>query len=386
VGLTSPALLYLLAILTGFMLAAIIIDWPAMARRNLRSVAERTVSLVALQAFVLAFIFVAVNRSGEFYSSWSDLFGLDKASAAVIASTGTGVLRVQSIVVTNRIPVTVPGNKAVGGVLETVTFNGQLSGIRVGGQVFLPAGYRPGSRVGHYPVLVEISDNLARTSSNYGAVRLAEDAARQIAAGYLEPLIIVMLPASLSASDQGCLDVPAETAAGGEEAKPAIMAATFFSQDLPATIESEYDASSNSANWGLVGDSSGGYCALQLAMTNSWVFSAAVAPDGAYTYPPGPAVNAGSPQLTQQDNLQWLLRNQPMQPVSVLFTASGSGSASDSGSSARGAQMFAAAVRHPMQVSTQTVGGGSWPLAPVLDWIGAAVALRSGHAPRAPAR
>jgi len=375
VGLTSPALSYLLGIVAVGLLLSIIIDWPAMAGRNLRSVAERTVSLVALQVVVLAFIFVAVNRSGEFYSSWSDLLGLDKASGAVIASTGGGASRVQPVVETSRIPVTVPGNKAAGGVLETVTFNGQISGISVAGNVFLPAGYRPGNPVGRYSVIVEISNNLANTSSPYGAVRIAENAARQIALGQLKPVIIVMLPASVSSADQGCLDVPAQAAVGSVPARPAIMAATFFTQDLPAIVESQYAASHKSANWGVLGDGSGGYCALQLAMTKSWVFSAAVAPSGAYTQPPGPAANAGSPQLKQQDNLQWVLRNQPMQPVSVLFTRSGL--------SASGTQMFAAAATRPMQVSTLAVGGGSWPLAPVLDWIGVAIAPRTGHLPQA---
>jgi len=379
VGLTSPALSYVLAIFAVGTLLAIIVDWRAMAGRNLRSIVQRAVSLVGLQFFVLAFIFVAVNRSGEFYSSWSDLFGLDKASGSVVASVDTGGSRLQPVVVTSRTPVTVPGNKAASGVLQTVTFNGQISDISVGGEVFLPAGYRPGRPVRHYPVLVEISNNLTNPSSPYGGLRLAESAAQQIATGQLEPVIIVMVPASVSRADQGCLDVAPQAATGSAPAAPAIMAATFFTQDLPAIVESQYGASSNSANWGLLGDSSGGYCALQLALTNSWVYSAAVAPDGAYTHPPGPGVNAGSPELKLQDNLQWLLRNQPMQPVSVLFTSSGSSSLSSAGS----AQPFMAMATRPMRVSTLVVGGGGWPLAPVVNWIGAAIAPLAGHGSRA---
>jgi enterochelin esterase-like enzyme len=374
VGLTSPALSYLFAILAGFMLLTTIVDWPEMAGRSRRSFAERTVSLIALQAFVLAFIFVAVNRSGEFYSSWSDLLGLDTASGAVMDSTGVAASRVQPVVVTGRTQVTVPGSKAAGGVLETVTVKGQISDISVAGQVFLPAGFRPGRTVDHLPVLVDISNNLMSTSSRYGGARLAESAARQIARGQLRPLIIVMLPASLSTADQGCLDVPAQAAPGSVGSEPTIMAATFFTQDLPAAVESQYAASSDSTNWGLLGDSSGGYCALQLAMTNSWIFSAAAAPDGTYAQPPGPVVNAGSPQLKQQDDLQWLVRNQPMQPVSVLFT----GSTASAGS----AEPFVAAARRPMRVSTLAVGGGSWPLAPVLDWIGAAITPGTSRGPR----
>jgi enterochelin esterase-like enzyme len=371
VGLTSPALSYLLAILAAGLLLAIVVYWPRLAGRDLRAIALRSVSLVTLQAFVLALIFVTVNRSGEFYSSWSDLFGSDRASAAVVAAAGVSSKRIRPVVVTSRTAVRVPGDKAAGGVLETVTFSGQLSGIKVGGAVFLPAGYQQGGPVGHYPVLVEISNDLGSSSSPYGATRLAESAAQQIALRQLAPMIIVMLPAALSSTDQGCLDIPARAAGGGSPAGPAILAATFFAEDIPAIMESEYAASNKTANWGLLGDSSGGYCALQLALTSSWTFAAAVAPDGAYSQPPGPVVDAGSPQFQLQDNLLWLLHNQPRQPVSVLFTGSGSGSGAGQ------AQAFVAAARHPMRVSTAALDGGSWPLASVLRWVGMTIGPRA---------
>jgi len=379
VGLTSPALPYLLALLAVGALLAIIVDWRAMAARNARSVVHRTVSLLGLQFFVLAFIFVTVNRSGEFYSSWSDLFGQVKASGSVVAATNTGATRIQPVVVTSRAPVATTAGKSAGGVLESVTFNGPISGVSVSGQVFLPAGYRPVSRVGHYPVLVEISDNLANTSSSYAAARLAETAARQIAMGQLAPLIIVMLPASVVSGDQGCLDLAAQPASSRAPGAPALMAATFFTQDLPAALESQFGASSNSVNWGLLGDNGGGYCALQLALTHSWVFSAAVVPDGPYTGPPGPAIAAESRDLRLQDNLQWLLINQPMQPVSVLFTNHESASAAS-------AQLFATATTPPMHVEQLAIRGGGWPLAPILNWIGATIGPHTTHGPPAVTR
>lgn len=370
-GLTSPALMYLLAILAGGTLLAIILDWRAMAGRGLGALAQRAISLLGLQFFVLAFVFVVVNRSGEFYASWSDLFGLDKSQGAAIAAADSGASRVQPVAVSRRISVPVPGSKAGGGVLESVMFNGQTSGLSVPGQLFLPAGYRAGSMAGRYPVLVEISNDLPSPSSPYAAVRFAQTAARQIALRQLEPVIIVMVPASVASGDQGCLDVAAQPTTSSAAATVPIMAATFFTQDLPGILQSQFGASNSGANWALLGDSSGGYCALQLAMTSSWVYSAAVAPDGSYTHPPGPALNAGSPDLKLQDNLQWLLRNQPVQPVSVLFTTSGA--------SAGDAQLFAAAATRPMLVSTLTIGGGGWPLAPVLNWIGAAIAPHTAH-------
>ena len=373
-GLTSPALSYLLAFLSLGLLVAVVACWRRLAGPGLKTLAWRSASLLTLQACVLALIFVTVNQSGEFYSSWSDLFGSDTASASVTASASGDAARIQPVVVTAHTQVRVPGDRAAGGILQTVRFTGELSGLTVPGRVFLPAGYRAAGPVGHYPVVVAISNDLGRTSSPYGAVRLAQTASREIAAGRLEPVIMVMLPAELARSDQGCLNLPAQTAAGGAQPAAAIQASTFFTEDIPAIMESAYAASNAPGNWGLLGDSSGGYCALQLTLTNSWVLSAAVMPDGSYSQPPGGDARS-SPQVQQQDNMIWLLRNQPMQPVSLLFTGPSFGS--DAGK----ARAFVTSARRPTRVSTMAVGGGIWPIASALGWLGKAI---GPHAQRTP--
>jgi hypothetical protein len=93
-------------------------------------------------------------------------------------------------------------------------------------------------------------------------------------------------------------------------------------------------------------------------MTNSATFSAAAVAAGSYSSPPGPAESAGSAQIQDPDNLAWLLRHQPMQPVSVLFTGAGP------------AGPFTSLARPPMHVASTGLGNGPWPLSPVLDWIG----------------
>lgn len=380
-GLTSPALSYLLVVLAAGLLLAIILRWRRMSRRGLWALALRWASLLTLQACVLALIFVTVNRSGEFYSSWSDLFGSDTASASVVASTDAGTPRIRPAVVTSREQVNVPGDRAAGGTLESVRFTGQLSGLAVPGRVFLPAGYPAAGSRSRYPVIVAISNDLSSTSSPYGAVRLAEDVSRQIAARQLEPVIVVMLPAGLSRSDQGCLNVPAQAATAGEPASQTIQASTFFAQDIPAIMESAYHARSTPASWALLGDQSGGYCALQLALANSWVFSAAAVPDGDYSQPPGTSETTGSPQLRQQDDMLWLVRNQPMQPVSILFTGPSFGAAG-----AGKAEPFLEVAHRPMRVSTAALGSGSWPLADALSWIGETIGVHAPHAARQTAR
>src|SRR6266568_3726536 len=164
----------------------------------------------------------------------------------------------------------------------------------------------------HLPAGRVLRGQAGSPAAPVSARRLSATAAVQMAAGRLGPMIVVMLP-SRSGQDQGCLNVP-----GGAQA------ATFFAQDLPHAIGSVYRAASPfTRRWALLGDSSGGYCALQLALTSSGTFAAAALPPGTYTAPPGSGEFGGNPQLRSQDNLAWLLRHRPMQPISVLLYARG---------------------------------------------------------------
>jgi hypothetical protein len=251
------------------------------------------------------------------------------------------------VTVTASKAVAIPGRrKARGGLLQTVRLYGQISGLAGPGYVYLPPGFsRNRPTTGHLPVVVVISDEVSSLTAPYSAARLAAAAAVQIAARRIGPLVLVMLPARVGLDDQGCLNVP-----GGPQA------ATFFSQDLPEAMHSAYHLGLQSSRWGLIGDSTGGYCALQLAMTGSGAFSAAAAPPGTYASPPGSHEFGGSPQIQAQDSLIWLLRHLPMQPVSVLFAGPGLSRA----------QLFMSLVRPPMHVAG--LEGGGTPL-PSLDWM-----------------
>lgn len=364
-GLTSPVLPYLVAAATGVVLLAIIVTWPWLARRRAVPIASRILSLLLLQALSLGLIFVIVNRANDFYASWQDLLGSNKSVAHVSAAHASTVASQQPLVVLRRVPVHVAGYPSAGGSLETVQVRGALSGITAAGHIYLPAGYRAHAR--HpYPVLVAISDAPAGSSSPYAAGNLADSAAVQMSTGALRPMVIAMLPATLAPRDDACLNVPARFS-GTKVAAPAVLGETFFAQDVPQVLTASYDLSSRPANWALLGDQSGGYCALQLALDNSYVFSTAAAPRGAYSVPPGHGAVPGSPLFREQDSLLWQLSHLPMQPVSVLFA--GPGQVTGAGAAAP----FAALAHRPLTVSLTDLGTGPWPLAHVLDWIGTAI-------------
>jgi enterochelin esterase-like enzyme len=360
VGLTSPALMAAVAMVAAAALAAILWYWPRLAGRGVLPVAARIGALGVLQLSVLGLIFLIVNSSAEFYSSWSDLLGDQSGGGAIVAGqdgqAGTSQNAVSSratapVTVLATAAVAVPGRpKEPGGRLQTVRLHGQLSGISAAGYVYLPPGYGTRGETS-LPVTVVISGDLDSPVNPYGADALAGAAASQIAAHRLAPMIIVMLPAEVGRHDRGCLNVP-----GGSQAD------LFFTQDLPQAVGSAYQATPPATRrWAVAGDSSGGYCALQLAMTSSGTFAVAAVPPGGYTAPPGPAENGGSPQIRAQDDLSWLLKHQPMQPISVLFTGRGTG------------QPFAAAARPPMHVAQAGLAPGRWQLTRVFDWIGSAL-------------
>jgi enterochelin esterase-like enzyme len=351
-GLTSPALVVVLAIAVAAALAGSLWWWRRLAGPGWRAVLLRIAALCAVQLSAVSLIFVLVNRSAEFYSSWSDLFGTDHGSGAIVA-VGFGPSRtVVPLRVLSSVPVLAPGPRpAAGGRLQTVQIHGQLSGLTATGYVYVPQRYLAGQPGLRLPVLVVISDQLSSPGAVYGAQRLAATAAGQIAAGHLKPVLVVMLPAQVGgpsgATDQGCLDVPGGT-----------QASTYFTQDLPRAVKSDYRVVSRPAGWALLGDSAGGYCAMQLAITNSQVFSAVAAPPGDYARPPGSDVFGGSTAIQTQDDLLWQMRHLPMQPVSVLFTGQGR------------AQQFLALVRLPMRAESISLPPARWPLAPVLNWVG----------------
>ena len=363
-GLTSLTLIIALAGLAAVLLGVVLVSWPRLAGSRARHVALRLIVLCSLDAIVLLLAFVTVNRANLFYSSWSDLFGRYTGVGTVVKLTVPQGSEGSSPLVSVRAsrPIRLPGLAKPAGSLQTVQIRGQLSGLTIPGHVYLPPGYQRDARARRrYPVIVAISGPPGSTninSSPFGAESLAATVATQIVAGRLEPLILVTLPVGLR-SDPGCLDVPAGP-----------QAALFFAQDLPVAIGSQFPASSHGSGWALLGDASGGYCALQLALTNAATFAAVAVPPSGYQVPPGPRRSAawgGSRQLRTQDNLAWLLRHQPMQPISLLMFGPGS------------AGVFGTHARAPMRVTSASLATGPWPLAPVIDWLGRKLSAGRGH-------
>jgi len=367
VGPRSQLLMTVLAAAAAGLLGGMLWLWPVLARRGVTFVLLRIAMLGALQVSVLGMVFVSVNRTYEFYSSWSDLLGTNRVAGAIVAVGHQGG---QPASAQPSSLVTVPGAGTAhrartargasgpaqragpgAGQVVTVQFSGPVSGIKVRGYVYLPPGYQ---RVPHpLPVIVVISSQAASRTGLYSAPQVAATATAQMRAGRMAPALITVLPPSVARrSGRGCLDVP-----GGPQA------ATFFTQDLPQALAHAYRVATAPSGWAVLGGTGGGYCALQLATAPAGPFGVAVAPPGTYAAPPGSAGSGAGPLVRRQDNLLWRLRYWPQPPVRVLFAGPGR------------AREFGSLVRPPMTVASARLAAGPMPLAPVLDWV--SHALRS---------
>jgi hypothetical protein len=364
-GLASPELLGLVAGLVAVLLGGVLWGWPRLARPGWGPLLLRIAALVLLNTSVIALIFVVVNRANGFYTSWSDLFGRYHGGGTLRAlyrpaRAGTSAGASDLTAVLGAVPVRIAGRQRPAGTLQTVVFRGQLSGLTVTGHVYLPPGY-PGpdaSSAARYPVIVAITRFAGGDVSPYGARPLATAIAAEIAAGRLGPLIAVIVP-PLPGSDASCLDVP-----GGSQGT------VFFARDLPTAIGSRYRVSDPVGGMALLGDPSGGYCALHLALSDAAVYGAVAIPPGRYQTPPGSPGWGNSPQLHQQDNLLWVLHHQPPQPITVLFTGPG-------GSGAPRA-VIRALNALPARAVVVPFGAPPSPLAPVLDRLGRLIDAAGG--------
>ncbi|HUK68893.1 MAG TPA: hypothetical protein VLW50_09115 [Streptosporangiaceae bacterium] len=423
-GLTSGLLIGLAGFFAATAFAGTLWMWRRLASPRPSHLLARIGLLLWAQVTVMLVIFLSVNKSFGFFASWPDLFGTNNTTGVIVAphhqsggqsapirTRGTGALA--SRTATGRSgptwSLTTGHDWSRYGRLQLVRITGLRSGIVASAYIYLPPqSFSPAQAGRTFPVIVVISDHVTTAGDPYSAVSLAVTAAAEIDAGRARPAIYVMVGASAAGGtgraggigegtggargagrDLGCLDVP-----GGPQA------ATFFAQDLPTAIESAYPATQAPAGWAVLGDASGSYCALSLAMAHSDRFAVAAAPLAGYGAPPGSAgtrpgtagwwLSGGSPLIRQENDLSWRLVNLPPQPISLFFLRAGQGeprvrSGDDATGTPAPARAFLSPVRFPTHVTQITLATGPRPLAPALDRIMAAVtAPAPGSAPTVP--
>ncbi|MET8769151.1 alpha/beta hydrolase-fold protein [Streptomyces sp. NPDC004658] len=316
-GLTSNKVLVLAILVAVVLFIGTVWLWPRLARPNWRAVSGRVGLLLFTQVALFASVGLAANQAFGFYASWADLFGQETDQGVVVdhsanGSTG-GPLQVVS---TSDVPGVSAARPEMGGQIQKVDIVGRTTRIVTPAYVYLPPEYfQPQYRTRTFPVAVVLTGYPGTARALVEKLNYPSTAQRLAKDGRVQPMILVMLrPTVAPPRDTECVDVP-----GGPQAE------TFFAKDLPEAVLGHYRAGRRPGSWGVVGDSTGGYCALKLAMHHPSVYAAGAGLSPYYTAPIDPTTGDlfhGDEKLRDRADLFWLLEHEKAPDTSLLVTSS----------------------------------------------------------------
>jgi S-formylglutathione hydrolase FrmB len=354
VGLTSGGLLAFVVLTAIGLGAATIWWWPKFAGTGARMVLARIGMFAGAQFTLMMVLLLAVNNYFLFYASWADLLGTNHQPVHIQANNSLIVTKPKGTGQPLARQTTAFDNKKKpdpthDGQIEQVQIQGARTGLTTQAYVFLPPQYfQKQFAKRHFPVMYDFTGFPGLPDQLVTRLKVPSTAATEMNAGQIQPMIIVMMrpsPTSVMPKDTECTDVP-----GG----PQVL--SFYTQDVAEALLSTYRVASNPHAWGAMGDSTGGYCAVKLAMKASDRFTAAVSMAG-YFYPRQDwqtgDLYAGSKQVKNDNSLIWRLQHLPPPPISVLITTSPDGER-DFGE----ARKFLQAARAPLTTDKILVPGG----------------------------
>ncbi|MEV6564076.1 alpha/beta hydrolase [Streptomyces kronopolitis] len=380
-GLTSRSLEYAVAAAAVVCIGLTLWLWPRFAGRGVRALLGRLGVIAGTQLVIVAALGLAVNANFQFYASWHELLGLyDDAPEAVgkwgaggaagpVGDPSKGLVQASGPDGLDKVHGLPKGPPATAGRVESVRIVGKRTRAVDPAYVYLPPQYfQPQFARQRFPVIVALSGYPGGTFLLGQHLRLPQTAGGLIRAGRMQPTVIVMMrPTIAPPRDTQCVDVP-----GGPQAE------TFFARDVPDALRSRYRVGHDPGGWGVLGYSSGGSCALQLAMRHdrTYTSAAALSPDYRVSNDPttGDLFGGGRDRVRRREehDLMWRLRRLPAPRVDVLIGTSRSGE-----KNYPAARAFLAAVKPPMKADSVELAHGShnfatWrrELPAALQWMG----------------
>ncbi|WP_328537436.1 alpha/beta hydrolase [Streptomyces sp. NBC_00344] len=359
-GLTSHKVLALAAALAVVFFTLTVWLWPRLARRSIRAIAGRIGLLLATQLTVFLTVGLMANNSFLFYASWADLIGREQ-TPGVVVDHAAGV----RVVAERQVDVPGGARPAVGGRIQQVVIQGRTSKIASSAYVYLPPEYFQKAYAERtFPAAVVLTGYPGTAENLIHGLRFPKTAYDLVKAGRMRPMVLVMLrPTVAPPRDTECVNIP-----GGPQTE------TFFADDVPGAVRAAYRIGPGPRNWGSIGDSTGGYCALKLAVHHPDMYGAAAGLSAYYRAAEDPTTGdlfRGSAREKQRADLLWTLAHGPAPRTSLLVTTSRHGE-----KNYRGTRRFLAMVRAPARVSSITLESGghnfnTWrrEIPPSLVWL-----------------
>ncbi|MFI0350648.1 alpha/beta hydrolase [Actinomadura sp. 9N407] len=336
-GWLIGALIVLAVVVTGLTVWLL----PRVSRRDPKHAAVRLGLLAACQVSLVAALAAGMNGYFLFYITWGDLLGTT-GGGGTVKGGGTGLAA-------NRpLPHTISPLGAASGLrardrdgqLDEVLIKGPRTGLQARTFVYLPPQYfKPEFRDRRFPVVLVLAGYPGDPRGMIKRQGLLKEASGGIKAGRIQPTIYVITRSMVAPPrDTECTDVP-----GGPQAE------SFFAQDVPQAIANTYRVAPDLRGWGVIGQSTGGYCAAKLAMRHSDRFAAGASMGGYLRSVKDGSTGdlyGGSDRVRDSHDLIWRLEHLPPPPVSLLLAQTEQGPEFDQ------AERFVKLAKPPLQVST----------------------------------
>ena len=319
--------------------------WNRVGRASTRSArwgrwTSRSALLLGSQVSALILAAVLINDAGNFYTSWLELLGERHTVHHTVAAPGSQDQALRGELARAR----ARGH----GIVVRITIPGTRSGVGdFSGLVYLPVQYGlPGYEHRTFPVVELVAGSPGTPKTWTDSLQVAHALDGEIAAGRSLPFIAVMPSQDVAGGrDTQCVHV-----VGGPDVE------TYLTADVRDVITHAYRAGTQPGSWAIMGYSSGGFCATNLAMRHPNLFSAAVSIAG-YVRP------AHDPQtgelfghdatLREQNTPIWRATHLPPPDIALLLMSS----AQDRGTY-DDAHAMAAAARPPLSVTLVSLRHG----------------------------
>lgn len=316
-GLTSNKVLMLAIVFAIVLFAGTVWLWPRLARQSWQSIGGRVGLLLTTQLAIFASVGLAANQAFGFYASWADLFGQENAQGVVVDHiAGGGAHSSIQVVSTTHVAGVGGGMPQLTGLVQKVDIVGRTTHLATPAYVYLPPEYfKPQNRTRKFPVSVVLTGYPGTAEALVNKLDYPSTAQQLAKSGKAQPMILVMLrPTVAPPRDTECVDIP-----GGPQVE------TFFAKDLRNSVMEQYRVDKTPASWGIVGDSTGGYCALKIAMHHPGSYAAAAGLSPYYKAPIDPTTGDlfhGNKDLQNRADLFWALKHLTPPETSLLVTSS----------------------------------------------------------------
>lgn len=341
-GLLSPVTMAIALVLTGLLPVSCLLLWNRLGRRRSVRLVGRAALVVSCQLLAVVSAGLMLNRQYGFYTSWGELLGrsaVPSTSAAAPVGLLDGLYARQLRAAFRR------GH----GLVVPWVIPGPVSGLPARHALFyLPAAYGdPAAALVRFPVVELLHGFPGRPESWTGPLELQRILDAQITARQSLPFIAVMpMQNLLFPRDTQCVDVTRG---------PRVD--TYLTRDVRRAVLGAVRAATDRGGWALMGYSTGGYCALNLALRHPGLFAAAVSLSG-YGHPAHDRSTGnlfgGSVALRNLNTPVWTAAHpRGSSELSVLVMTS-----RQDGASYRDAVQLAAAARTPLQVTTVVLPRG----------------------------